>query len=112
MECVRADENNSQFIDPLVKAGLTGGEEVATTLRSAVFEYLKDFDQELQRDTEIVVRVFANVEGLSRCYYSASILSANSHFDQFIRGFNRSHPLCDYVDAGNDKNGGRPEGQR
>jgi len=30
-------------------------------------------------------------------------LSSCSQLDLFVRGFNKSHPLCDFVDAGNDK---------
>lgn len=54
-------------------------------------------------DDRIVIRVYANSRGLSRTYKAAKIIPDESVFEQFMVGFNRSHPFSDYVDAGSHK---------
>jgi hypothetical protein len=93
---------------------MSGGEDTAQKLRQAVSDYVKKLDGISQRDPEIVIRIYANVEGLSKAYRDAKILAGSSQLDFFLRGFNRSHPLCDFVDAGNDKEAadGKIKGKR
>jgi hypothetical protein len=52
--------------------------------------------------TEIIIRAYANQEGLSKVYVDNTILETASQFVPFVRGFN-SHALCDYIDAGKGK---------
>jgi hypothetical protein len=54
-------------------------------------------------DVEVLVRAYANVEGLKRTYVDNKILEEGAKFDSFVRGFNMGYPLCDYIDAGNGK---------
>lgn len=90
-------------MDDLVQRGVSGGEDTAQKLRDAVTSYVKGLDGVSQPDPQIVVRIYANMEGLSKTYRDAKILFSPSQLDLFVRGFNKSHPLCDFVDAGNDK---------
>ena len=82
---------------------MSGGEHTAQKLREATLDYAKNLDETSKYDVEIVVRIYANIEGLNKTYRDTKILSSPSQFDMFVRGFNKSHPLCDFVDAGNDK---------
>ena len=93
---------------------MSGGEDTVQRLRHAVSDYVKKLDGISQRDPEIVNRIYANVEGLSKAYRGAKILAWSIQLDFFLRGFNKSHPLCDFVDAGNDKEAadGKIKGKR
>jgi hypothetical protein len=90
-------------LDDLVQRGISGGEDTAQKPREAVSNYVRNLDGVSQHDPQIVVRIYANMEGLSKTYRDAKVLSDLSQLDLFVRGFNKSHPLCDFVDAGNDK---------
>jgi hypothetical protein len=87
----------------LFKRGISGGEDTVQKLRKAVSNYVKGLDGVFQHDPQIEVRIYANMEGLSKTYRNAKILPGPSELDLFVRGFNKSHPLCDFVHAGNDK---------
>ena len=82
---------------------MSGGEHTAQKLREATMDYVRNLDETSKYDVEIVLRIYANMEGLNKTYRDTKILSSPSQFDMFVRGFNKSHPLCDFVDAGNDK---------
>ena len=57
-------------------------------------------DEDISGNVTIVIRVFANLQGLGRIYQSSNIVSATSIHEEFIRGFNMGDPMCNYVDAG------------
>lgn len=82
--------------------GTAGGEEAAKTLRQKVFDHLK-YDNNFKLDHKITIRVYANLRGLSKTYVDKGILATVSGFADFVLGFNKAHPLCDFIDAGNHK---------
>jgi len=90
------------FRDELVKKGEGGGQEAAGLLRVAVMEHVRVQNPDLH-NTEVLVRTYANLEGLSKAYVDSKILEAATEFASFVRGFNVSHAFCDYVDAGKGK---------
>ncbi|KIW22014.1 uncharacterized protein PV07_12588 [Cladophialophora immunda] len=90
------------FLDELVKKGIAGGDEAAKLLRKAVFDYMR-YDDNFKHDHKIVIRVYANLRGLSHAYAEKGILKTTSVFTDFVLGFNKAHPLCDFIDAGNHK---------
>lgn len=47
--------------------------------------------------------MYANFRGLSKTYADKSILPDATVFHDFVLGFNKAHPLCDFIDAGNHK---------
>lgn len=49
-------------------------------------------------DHKIVIKVYANMRGLSKLYTQYGL-----DVSEFILGFNKSNPLCDFIDAGNHK---------
>ncbi|KIW34987.1 uncharacterized protein PV07_01714 [Cladophialophora immunda] len=97
---VLIDGDNMYFLTELVKKGAVGGDEAAKLLRQAVFEYLRH-DNNFKHDYKIVIRVYANLKGLSKFYSDMNILPSATSFNQFVLGFNKAHPLCDFMDAGN-----------
>jgi hypothetical protein len=56
-----------------------------------------------QHDYNILVRVYANLHGLSKTYTEARIVPNSKVLLDFVQTFNKSHDLVEIVDAGNDK---------
>jgi hypothetical protein len=85
-----------------VSRGSGGGEDAGKHLRTAILDYHKTHPR-YHADDRIIIHVYANCHGLGRTYKAAKIIPDESVFDQFMMGFNSSHPLSDYIDAGNRK---------
>lgn len=82
---------------------MTGGEVAAKLLSNSVSEWLRP-DKDFRLDHKIVLRVYANYRGLCKTYVNMSgILPDVNLFNDFVLGFNKAHPLCDFIDAGNHK---------
>ncbi|OAP57473.1 hypothetical protein AYL99_08211 [Fonsecaea erecta] len=99
---VLVDGDSMPFLDEFVSRGIEGGEEAGKHLRAAIVEYYKT-NPRYRADDRVIIRVYANTRGLSRTYKAAKIISDENVFDLFTVGFNKSHPLSDYIDAGNHK---------
>lgn len=56
-------------------------------------------------DFEVVIRVYSKMQYLTKTYHAAGILQDESTLQTFVQGFNRVDALCEYIDAGNDKEG-------
>ena len=71
-------------------------------------------DQEVERWGKTLAWDYRGSSEMILRYVDAKILPGSSQFDLFLRGFNKSHPLCDFVDAGNDKEAadGKIKGKR
>ena len=65
-------------------------------------EYLQH-DESFKFDHELVIRVYANMRGLSSTYANLRMLPNSNVFYEFALGFNKAHPLCDFMDVGNHK---------
>jgi hypothetical protein len=91
-----------QFSDEFVQQGLEGGKKSVSLLKQAVEAEIRTSFPSLPAHIEIVVRVYANTEGLGRTYARLK-LATESTFLSFVRGFNMGHTLSDFVDAGNEK---------
>ena len=81
---------------------MSGGDQAAKLLKQAVIDYLR-YDEDFKYDHKIVIRVYANLRGLSKTYVDKGILPNTAAFHEFVLGFNKAHPLCDFIDAGNHK---------
>ncbi|KAB5515142.1 hypothetical protein GE09DRAFT_586324 [Coniochaeta sp. 2T2.1] len=95
------DGDSLLFLDELVTQGMEGGKQAVVLLHQAIEEDLK-LSLPDNSDLPVIIRVYANVRGLSKTYKEHGILS-ELKFDEFIRGFNIVYPMCDYIDAGNGK---------
>ncbi|KAF2143102.1 uncharacterized protein K452DRAFT_269827 [Aplosporella prunicola CBS 121167] len=91
------------FTDELIKQGDQGGRQAARQLMSSVSAYLKSNVPRISPNVDVVVRVYANLQGLAKVYRDAGVTHDASELEQFVRGFNIGHPMCDMVDAGNGK---------
>jgi hypothetical protein len=87
----------------LVTQGLAGGHEAARQLRSAVIDHISQRDSEVPPDTKIMIHIFTNMAGTSNIYQESNIIPNSMGFRNFVQGFNKEHPLCNIIDAGNDK---------
>ncbi|RFU81335.1 ccch zinc finger dna binding [Trichoderma arundinaceum] len=92
------DGDNMPFQDEFVKDGLLGGKRVASLLRKAIVEDVKSRFPSLPANAQVVIRVYANLKGLSKKY--RELLPESGSFEDFVRGFNTVNPTCDFIDAG------------
>lgn len=81
---------------------MDGGKKAASLLKQAVEADLQSIPLTAHH-MNVVVRVYANVWGLSKTYADLEILPEQTMLNDFIRGFNMFNALFDYVDAGNGK---------
>jgi hypothetical protein len=86
-----------------VKEGADGGKRAASLLKQAVEEELQACDPSAAHHVQVVVRVYANMKGLTKTYKEMDLLPQSTTFEEFVRGFNMGDVMCDYVDAGNGK---------
>lgn len=98
---VLVDGDGYVLHDHFVSKGADGGSEAAALLNSRVRSSLAEKGLE---NCEIMVRVYANVAGLSKALSKAGLAGAEKRsLAPFIANFNRSFPLTDFVDAGEYK---------
>lgn len=83
-------------------SGVKGGERAVDKLRAQAQQYL---EREFQSsgDWTIVVRAYANVEGLAQSLVTKGKLRSTAEFRLFVKEFNNRHSLCDFVDVGQGK---------
>lgn len=93
-----------QFRDDLIRQRVSGGESAARELRRSVIEYVTT-GLSITSDFEVMIRVYSKMQFLNRTYHDAGILKEERTLQEFVQGFNRVDPLCEYIDAGNDKEG-------
>ncbi|KAK2036651.1 hypothetical protein LZ31DRAFT_636471 [Colletotrichum somersetense] len=91
------------FIDDLIEQGLEGGKKAVGLLRKAVALELKSVDPSLPPHLKLIIRVFANMKGLAKTYTELDTIPSPSVLDEFVRGFNMTNAMCEFVDAGNGK---------
>ncbi|WQF80702.1 hypothetical protein CDEST_05716 [Colletotrichum destructivum] len=100
---VLVDGDCMPFLDDLVEQGLEGGKKASSFLEQAVASELKSVDQSLPHHLRVVVRVFANLKGLAMTYTEMGTIHNPDVLYEFVRGFNMTNAMCDFVDAGNGK---------
>lgn len=82
-----------------------GGAAAAECLRRAVFDYLRGRGKGFEHNYKILIRLYANLRGLHKAYHHVQLPSPKSHVDavsDFVLDFNKSNPLSDFIDAGNN----------
>ncbi|KAK5990406.1 hypothetical protein PT974_08674 [Cladobotryum mycophilum] len=95
---VLVDGDGYVFNDNLVSKGADGGSSAAQLLNEAVKTKLREKDLE---HCQVMVRVFANVVGLSKSLHKAGLAGAEKRsLAPFVASFNRSFGLTDFIDAG------------
>jgi len=54
-------------------------------------------------DLRIVVKVYANVDGLAQALLKGGTVDSVAHVRSFVTGFTNRLPLCDFIDVGHGK---------
>lgn len=80
-----------------------GGKKAAALLVQAVTEELQSRNPFTAHQMQVIVRIYANMQGLAKTYEEMGILTHSAMFQDFVRGFNMGDTMCDYIDAGNGK---------
>ncbi|OKL58633.1 hypothetical protein UA08_06123 [Talaromyces atroroseus] len=92
-----------QFHEKFIQHGQNGGYEAARLLIKAAEDHIENLGTQVPPNIPYKIRVYANVEGLTKAYRDASILHGNENLTTFLQAFNKANILCDFVDAGNGK---------
>ena len=95
--------NVSQFLESLVQDGKDGGDRAARRLIEASEDHVQNTEPAAPSNTCYKIRVYANVAGLTKAYRADKLLADGQDLTSFIQGFNKAHPLCDFVDVGDGK---------
>lgn len=93
-----------QFTDDLVFKGIKGGQEAARSLLRAAWNKVR-YEQDFGDEDKMVVKVYANLKGLSQTYEERGTIKCCIELLDFVTGFNKTNEYCDYIDAGNAKEG-------
>lgn len=98
---VLVDGDGYVFHDNFFSRGADGGSEAAALLNTRIRSSLAAKGLE---HCEVMVRVYANVVGLSKALSKAGLAGPEKRsLSPFIANFNRSLPLTDFIDAGEYK---------
>ncbi|KAL4819758.1 hypothetical protein BDW67DRAFT_173059 [Aspergillus spinulosporus] len=107
---LRADSNKykakmddlvaEKFQERFIQDGKKGGHDAAQALINAVQEHIKQIDPDASPTISCNIRVYSNVQSLTKVYRETGILRPDQDLSAFIRGFNMESPLCDFIDAG------------
>lgn len=99
---VLLDGDGMIFQDHFLQNGEQGGKDAANQLWAALTQYIARNFPNIS-SPKIVARIYANVRGLGFACYQAGIADSPSAIEDFVRGFNESRLLFDFVDVGNGK---------
>ena len=80
-----------------------GGIEAALKLRASTTKYLEEAFSGLRSDLKVLILVCCDLKGLSSTLYNNSVIERPKDFLEFVRGFNKAHPMCYFIDAGSGK---------
>lgn len=98
---VLVDGDGYVLHDTYISRGADGGSEAAAMLNTRIRTSLAEKGLE---HCEIMIRVYANVAGLSKALNKVGLGGAEKRsLAPFIANFNRSFPLTDFIDAGEYK---------
>lgn len=99
---VLLDGDGLIFKDEFLRNGEQGGKDAANQLWAALSQYISS-NLPTVSSPKIITRIYANVKGLANACYSSGIIDDPSVLDDFVRGFNESRLLFDFVDVGAGK---------
>ena len=90
-----------KFNESLLQKGADGGAEAAQRMLNTLQQYISKFNG--AGDWQILVRVFLNIDFLTRKCQSEGVVGDELTLRQFALGFTKSQPLFEIVDAGRGK---------
>ncbi|KAL8786114.1 MAG: hypothetical protein Q9213_002980 [Squamulea squamosa] len=95
------DGDGYLFNDNLISQGALGGGEAANRLLNNIKRHIQQYDGAMH--WKIIVRVYANIEGLLKKFAYIGFTEEENALRQFVAGFTQSQPLFDFIDAGQGK---------
>ncbi|KAL8879241.1 MAG: hypothetical protein Q9192_008276 [Flavoplaca navasiana] len=95
------DGDGYLFEDSLINQGAPGGGEAANRLLNNIKHSIQQHEGAIH--WKIIVRVYANIEGLLKKFAYIGFTDEEKALRQFVAGFTQSQPLFDFVDAGQGK---------
>jgi Flp pilus assembly protein TadG len=96
------DGDGMIFNKELIGKGEKGGKEAATLLHAALSEYVTDSLGHLDA-VRIVVRIYGDTSNLADMLLKCKEIDKVGTFQDFVRGFNSTKLLFDFIDAGSRK---------
>ncbi|KAL1999242.1 hypothetical protein VTN02DRAFT_4831 [Thermoascus thermophilus] len=96
------DGDGMIFQDSFLQQGEQGGKDAANQLWASLREYVTRNLPSVS-SPKIITRIYANVKGLADACFKAGIVNKASLVEDFVRGFNGSRLLFDFVDVGTGK---------
>jgi hypothetical protein len=96
------DGDGMIFQDHFIQNGEQGGKDAANQLWAALTQYVSRNLPNVS-SPKIMTRIYANVKGLGNACHQAGIINTPSLMEDFVRGFNESRLLFDFVDVGTGK---------
>ncbi|KAL8993667.1 MAG: hypothetical protein Q9169_006178 [Polycauliona sp. 2 TL-2023] len=92
------DGDGYLFENNLISRGAAGGGEAANRLLHSIKRSVQQHGS-----VKIIVRVYANIEGLLKKFAYIGFAEEEKAMRQFVAGFTQSQPLFDFIDAGQGK---------
>ncbi|XMA10113.1 hypothetical protein WAI453_002904 [Rhynchosporium graminicola] len=103
---IDADAQTNLFRDEYLTRGMDGGHAAADVLKEKVQEHLVNglgASVEKTKALPIMIKAFANLEGLSNYCIKSQRLRSQDALSKFWAGFSRSSALVDFIDVGRGK---------
>jgi hypothetical protein len=98
---VLIDGDASYFQDCYIKAGAAGASEAAHKLLVSIKNHVQGLG--IGNELPICVNIYANLGGLSGKLTYMGLIGNPSDMHTFVRAFNTSQPLFNFVDVGSGK---------
>lgn len=99
---VLIDGDGAKFADEYLRDPISGAERAAIRLKQAVRESLRDTGADLE-DIPILVRVYANLNDLSKSLRLSRIIEFDEDMRLFAERFTNSRAEFDFVNVGKGK---------
>ncbi|KAF2139644.1 uncharacterized protein K452DRAFT_289641 [Aplosporella prunicola CBS 121167] len=100
---VLIDGDGAIFQDAFLKAGADGGSEAASKLMVEIKNHILDVYEGQAGSWNIIVHIYANLEGLGRKLASVGILRSPQELHTFSRAFSLNQSLFNFIDVGSGK---------
>lgn len=103
---VLVDGDGYPFHEDLIRSRNDGGITAARRMTDSIKELLHDRLGDQAEQCRIMIRIYANVLGLSKALARAGLVGHEARsFAGFAASFTRSQDLADFIDAGDKKEG-------
>lgn len=60
-------------------------------------------EESFQPHWKVIIRLYANMSKLGEAYVKSGVIQNALAWQNFVQAFNKEAPLCEFVDAGGDK---------